>query len=145
MPRSRTQGWGDYIIKYKLITLIVCPYTLDTSNPCWYDVDLVCYIRLKLMGNQVLFSGWSIYVYLSGLRRRQQLFFLLSSVHQYHFGTRNEVRQLAINNPPRLRRFFVSAQTISRGAKHRDVQVSLEAGCWLLVATIASYVTIEMV
>ena len=41
------------------------------------------------------------------------------------------LRQLTINNPPRLRRFFVSAQTISRGAKHMDVQVSLEAGCWL--------------
>ena len=26
------------------------------------------------------------------------------------------LRQLAINNPPRLRRFFVSDQTISRGA-----------------------------
>ena len=51
----RDQGPRDGVLDIDLnllIIQIVHPYTLDTSNPCWYDVDLVCFIWLKLMGNQ---------------------------------------------------------------------------------------------
>ena len=32
---------------------IVHPYTLDTSNPCWYPVDLVRFIWLKFLNNNI--------------------------------------------------------------------------------------------
>jgi len=38
VPRSRIQGWGLLYKQVSAIIQIVHPYTLDTSNPCWYDV-----------------------------------------------------------------------------------------------------------
>ncbi len=46
---------GNILFKDMLSIEIVYPYTLDTSNPCWYDELLVCSIWLRLIRNQLVF------------------------------------------------------------------------------------------